>query len=174
MTENWLPIPGWEGLYEVSDHGRIKSLDRVVSNGATTVRRIPGRCLKLVERDGYMTATLKKGDRQQRVYVNRLMLLVFKPIAGSEELQSCHRNGRRDDNRLDNLRWDDHAGNAADRAIHGTSLVGEGHPNSRLCDESVRIIRASSDSCTSLAKRFGVSQSVVSKARLRQTWRHVE
>jgi len=171
VTEHWLPIPGWEGLYEVSDAGKIRSVDRIVANGANTTRFIRGRILALTCRDGYMTATLKRQKRQQRIYVNRVMLLAFKPRADSSELLACHDNGNRADNRLANLRWDDHSGNAADTALHGTRLVGERHPNAKLNLAAVREIRQSSASAKNLADQFGVSASIIQHARSGRTWK---
>jgi hypothetical protein len=174
MLERWLPIPGWDGAYEVSNFGRVRSLPRRVGNGTPSGRRVKGGVLAQLEKDGYMTVLLKRPGKQSRVTVNRVMLLAFDPVENSASLQACHRNGKRSDNRLANLRWDDHAGNAADRSIHGTALLGDRHPNARLTADAVRAIRASQEPARSLAERFGVSQSVVVKARLRQTWRHVE
>ena len=110
--EQWRPIPGFEGLYEASDRGRIRSLDR-------DKRR--GRLLKQRPQLGrqYIIVMMCKDGAYQNQLVHRLVLKAFRgePPSGFE---ACHNNGDAADNRLDNLRWDTRAGNSRDQVTHGT------------------------------------------------------
>jgi hypothetical protein len=97
IEENWLPIAGYEGLYEVSDLGRVKNIKT-------------GRIMKpKLEKNGYTRATLhNKGEK--KCYIHRLVLQTFLPI---EDKMDCdHRNHIKNDNRLVNLRWATNSENA--------------------------------------------------------------
>jgi hypothetical protein len=90
VEEEWRPIVGYEGLYEVSDLGRVKGLKR-------------GKIMKFTpDKDGYLILTLNnKGENRFRVH--RLVLQAFNPT--EEDLQCDHINHITNDNRLVNLRW---------------------------------------------------------------------
>lgn len=114
--EAWRPIPGYEGAYEASDLGRIRSLDRITDRG----RRWKGRIMTPTPmRSGYLIVTLWRDGSQTRHLVHRLVLYAFHglPSPGHETL---HANGDRRDNRLANLSWGTHADNQRDQLAHGT------------------------------------------------------
>lgn len=106
--ETWCPIPEYEGLYEVSDEGRIMSLRR-------------SRVMKLnaVNKVGYLQATLTRDGCASHRYVHRLVLEAFVgPCPPS--MQCRHLNGDATDNRLVNLAWGTASENNYDRVRHGT------------------------------------------------------
>jgi len=156
MTENWLPIPSYEGHYEVSDHGRVRSVEREVCSfhrGRWRTCVYKGRVIKQQLRNGYSFVGLSKDGVVQKQYVHRLVLLTFRgePTKGQE---GCHNNNIRTDNRLSNLRWDTHQSNVADCIDSGNfrsigSYNGDrtechrGHP----FDEANTIIRPEGRSC---------------------------
>ena len=114
--ETWKPVVGYEGIYEVSDRGRVRSLDRVNPAG----HRLRGKMLKLRHHPrGYMQTTLTRDGICQTKKIHRLVLEAFVGPC-PPGMESCHRNGVRDDNRVSNLRWDTPLANAADRIAHGT------------------------------------------------------
>lgn len=120
MSEQWRPVVGWEGLYEVSDRGRIRGLDRWIRNShATFLYR--GRILKLpIGKRGYPTVRLCNGPVQRTYNVHRLLMAAFVgPRPNGFDI--CHNNGIRTDNRLDNLRYDSRSENAFDSVRHGTN-----------------------------------------------------
>lgn len=116
MTERWLSVVGFEGSYDVSDFGRVRSLDRTLSDG----RRWSGRMLKLSpDADGYAQVNLCVANVQRVQRVSKLVTEAFhgpKP----EGMEACHGNGDPSDNRASNLRWDTRSGNMQDALIHGT------------------------------------------------------
>lgn len=99
--EEWKDIKGYEGLYQVSDLGRVRSLDRVDCNG----RRRKGKILKLYKnKDGYVRTELYKDGNRENPYVNRLVAEAFCPNPDNLPFVN-HCNERRDDNKAFNLDW---------------------------------------------------------------------
>lgn len=141
--EKWAPIPTWEGFYEASTMGRIRSLDRTIEYvvyGKRVKRRKRGRMMNTPSTNNYQHVTLADGVRREQHFVHRLVTLTFigpKP----PKMVTCHNNGDPMDNRLENLRYDFHKANTADRKKHGTFLVGEAHQNAKLTDRDVYLIR---------------------------------
>jgi hypothetical protein len=115
--EGWLPITSWPG-YEVSDHGRVRSMDHrtVTSRGA---RNYKGRVLsQTVLPLGYhaVSARVADGEKKFRVHVLVLEAFVGPRPAG---MDGCHNDGNPANNNLSNLRWDTRAANMADMKRHG-------------------------------------------------------
>ena len=124
MTEQWKPIPGYEGYYEVSDSGRVRSVDRVHPYKNTS-RRVRGQIIAdAKQKNGYRMVVLWRDGRPKGHLVHRLVLTAFdrNPEPGEE---ACHENNQRDDNRVENLRWGTSTDNKIDQVRHGT------HKNSR-------------------------------------------
>ena len=117
--EIWKPIVGYEGVYEVSDQGKVRSLDRIVHSITGKKYLCKGKILKDTPGShGYPTVSLSKNSKIKRACVHRLVLETFigLPKAGFE---ACHNNGTRSDNRLSNLRWGTSSENTQDVKRHG-------------------------------------------------------
>ncbi|QZT61237.1 NUMOD4 motif-containing HNH endonuclease [Mycolicibacterium austroafricanum] len=128
-TEEWRPIPGFEGYYEASRIGRVRSLSRVVTRTNHSSMALKGRILKphIRKNNGYYVVGLSRNGKPRNYYVHRLVLMAFRglPEPGQE---GCHENDIRTDNRLENLRWDTHLENVHD-AIKRDRLVSIGYYN---------------------------------------------
>lgn len=113
MAERWLPVPGWPG-YEVSDRGRVRSVERVIADGRTAAGVLlkPSR-----DKDGYRYVTLSDGSRRRKVHVARLVLEAFTGPC-PDGMEVLHGNGRRWDNRLGNLRYGTDGENSREREDH--------------------------------------------------------
>lgn len=116
--EEWKPVPGYEGLYEVSDLGRVRSVPRVqVTN--TCTRRLKGRVLKPRKLAGHHKVMLSDASfKRKDLLVHRLVLFTFvgEPPEGYE---ACHRNDIGTDNRLINLYWGTRSENVYDQINNG-------------------------------------------------------
>ncbi|WP_025120644.1 MULTISPECIES: NUMOD4 domain-containing protein [unclassified Serratia (in: enterobacteria)] len=104
MPEAWIDVSGFEGTYQISDAGNLRSLDRTVLNkGSGCVYPLKGKTLKpRKDADGYLITDLWKAGKKTTVKIHRLVAAAFTPGAGPEV---DHINGQRDDNRALNLRW---------------------------------------------------------------------
>lgn len=114
--EEWRAIPGYEGAYEVSSRGRVRSLDRVDSYG----RRRRGKDRRLAkQRSGHLTVALSRDGENVSYGVHRLVLLAFVGPC-PDGMECCHWNDVPWDNRLVNLRWDTRSANQLDSVRNGT------------------------------------------------------
>jgi NUMOD4 motif/HNH endonuclease len=112
-AERWRPIPRWPG-YEVSDLGRVRSVDRVLSDG----RQASGRLLTpTADGSGYARVTLSDGRRRQTAAVHVLVCEAFHgPRPRRKEV--LHGTGGQQDNRAVNLRWGTRGRNEKDKGKH--------------------------------------------------------
>lgn len=122
-TEHWRPVVGYEGLYEVSDQGKVRSLERTVMLptrwGGVVDRRVREQILKTNRHTaGYPWVTLCRDGAKRRMFVHRLVLETFVGTA-PDGMQACHYNDVPDDNRLANLRWDTASANGLDKVRNG-------------------------------------------------------
>lgn len=164
MTEEWKEVVEFEGLYEVSNLGRIRCLPRHRVRGGILTASAAG--------DGYRKVTLCDKDRHEHRYVHDVVLTAFvgKRRVGQE---AAHGNGTRHDNRLENLRWDTRSGNNADKIAHGTLSQGETHGRRKLSLSEVIEIRRSEGTCREIGKRFGVGPMQISRIKTGKNWRMV-
>lgn len=110
MTEIWRDIKDYEGLYQVSNLGRVKSLEHKVKNkhGYRTVKE---RILKtFLDGGGYVQVYLYKNNTRTHYHVHRLVAQAFKPNPYNKPCIN-HLNKIRTDNRVDNLEWCTHEEN---------------------------------------------------------------
>lgn len=117
MSEQWRPIAGYEGLYEVSDTGLVRGVDRTDSSG----KRRRGQLLKprIDPRWGHHSAELCRGGQSFTTNVGRLVLMAFVGPC-PPEMECCHNDGIPANNHVSNLRWDTHSANVIDCIKHGT------------------------------------------------------
>lgn len=117
--EEWKPVAGWEGIYSVSNMGRIKSHARRVERGIRPMN-LKDRIMKPgKERHGHEFVYLQLDKHKERKRIHRLVIETFEgPIP--EGMHVCHNDGNPANNKLSNLRVDTASGNAYDKNIHGT------------------------------------------------------
>lgn len=167
MKQIWKQVVGYEGRYEVSDDGVVRSVARVACNG----RSVPAKLLTPCTNNPgfYPRVTLFVDGQRRKLKVADLVAAAFigpKP-SGSE---TCHNDGNPSNSHWRNLRYDTPKGNQADRKKHGTDR----HRSHVLTARQVEEIKSSSLSGLALARKFGVSQGAVSHIRTGRNWGHVK
>lgn len=161
MNEQWRPVVGWDGIYEVSDLGRIRSLcyaqPKIVTGAAKR----------------YVHIVLCRDGRREDCLVHRLVALAFLGAPSIETMEVNHRNGNKLDNRLSNLEWVTRSENK----IHAHHVLGIRAVNSkRLPIDRILGCFADGYSANSLSKvsvqLFGeyISQVTLSKIMRGQHW----
>jgi len=125
MEETWKDIPDYEGYYQASNLGRIRSLERVVKSSKNRSRTVVERILVLsYDTYGYKIINLNKEGKSCTNKVHRLVMLTFM---GESNLEVDHINGIRDDNRLCNLRYCTQRENVhfyRDKIISSSNFIG--------------------------------------------------
>lgn len=105
MQEIWKDVSGYYGFYQVSNMGRVRSVDRYVDMKDGRVKFIKGQDMKLfLDNRGYCRVPLSKNNKLRFLGVHRIVLLAFVPNV-MEYPQVNHKNGIKNDNRVDNLEW---------------------------------------------------------------------
>ena len=166
--EQWRDIAGYEGFYQVSDMGRVRSLTRTFlrSDGSTATYK--GRVLVPLG-NPYHHVTLSKGNVASRVRIHRLVAQTFLP---NPDGLNCvdHINGIKTDNRAANLRWRTSSENiryAADNGLMHTkpyALYSDEMKERMVADKRKAVIRDDGEvypSITSAAKALDVSRPAV-------------
>jgi hypothetical protein len=176
--ELWRPSRRWPG-YEVSDKGRFRSADRLV----TPARRqrpywLSGKTLgQSPDEDGYLRAMVYIDGKRSHAVVHLAVLEEFagpRP-AGQEARHGPH--GRAVNWWPENLCWGTKsANNGADKIRDGTLPLGERNRNAKLTEAIVREIRrrrAAGEMLAAIAADYGVGHTTVQKVAAGETWRHV-
>lgn len=162
--EIWRPVAGCEGFYSVSSLGRVRREHTVVGTKVPRLCRTPQRLLKAgPDQQGCPRVTLSVGGKCQRTRVD---YLVAKAFLGPRPEGTCivHGEGGKQDCSVRNLSY------GSRRLV---MPKGDGHYNSKLTEDAVRIIRESDMPRADLAERFGVSVGNIAAIRARRSWAHV-
>ncbi|PBC38528.1 hypothetical protein CJ179_38685 [Rhodococcus sp. ACS1] len=120
MIEIWKPVVDFEGLYEVSVNGRVRSLDREVVRSDGKTLAIRGQMITpWINEGGYLRVNLADGGKRVKPKLHRLVLAAFVGPC-PEGMEGCHDDGNPLNNVLSNLFWGTHSRNIQDQVRHGT------------------------------------------------------
>lgn len=179
-NEIWKPVVGYEGIYEVSSLGSVRSLDgpcALKPEDPRKARARRGRVLKQYTQPiGRKMVTLHCARGKKTFLVHRLVTLAFHGPSPDPTWGVAHRNGNMGDNRAENLRWLSQLENNREQVLHGTRMCGEKAWKAVLDEHKVRRIRALSAEGVShknIAPLIGISSSVVCRVVNRKAWSHV-
>lgn len=174
-TENWKDVPGYEGLYQVSDFGKIRSfyfdkLNRSLSNNTKPIKPFLN--------DGYPQVRLYKNGTKQDYKVHYLVMLSFV-CDRPDGMQVGHTNAIRTDNRLINLSWVTPSENSR-HAHYVTKTMpftgGEKNSASKLKNKDViniRKLKTNGLSNAEIAKIFKVTRQNINFICKKETWTHL-
>ena len=167
--ETWEDVIGFEGLYQVSDMGRVKSFYHDKVNGRLMQ---PSHDTK-----DYLIVTLYRDGKRQTMTVHRLVAERFLGPAPSPKHEINHKNGVKDDPRLDNLEWVTSAENHKHAAENGLKTHGKDHHSAKLTGQKateIRSLYATGDyTMVGLGKMFGITKQAIWRVVHRETWQHV-
>ena len=105
LVEDWRPVKGYDGTYEVSNQGRVRSLNRTIYRKDGKVNNLKGRLLRsAVDRGGYYMVGLSSKSNVTSYLVHRLVATAFVHNPGNLPCV-CHRDDNRFNNRENNLFW---------------------------------------------------------------------
>ena len=173
--EEWKPVVGFEGFYEVSNHGRVKSIVRMSRTNSihSGLRRMGGIIRKLLkDTNGYQHVAITALGVRRLAMVHHLVLDAFVGTR-PEGMECCHNNSNPSDNHLSNLRWDTHYNNNQDRKNRGMYLVGSKHHQAKLTKQDVLFIRNSDMTGVVLAKMHNIGRTQVSRIKRGESWKHL-
>jgi hypothetical protein len=164
MEEIWKPVNGYEGLYEVSNFGKVKCLNRSIIKRHSIMGRYPA--LKL-----------SKNGKKTHFLIHRLVALHFMPNPQNKP-QINHINGDRNDFRIENLEWSTQHENmqhAYRTGLYSTDNKGTRNGMVKLTEEQVIEIISLFPVKTNmeLSKMFGVHASTISGIRTNERWCHL-
>lgn len=178
MQEIWLPVPGFESTYEVSNLGVIRSLDRRVANRWGTSRPTSGT-IKAHSKNsqGYHAVHFYASSKCTKEYVHRVVAKVFVPNPlGLPQVN--HIDGDKSHNAASNLEWCSGIENCAHardtnlyQAARGEQIGGAVLTESAVIE--IRALAASGFMHKELAARFGVGRKAITKVVNRQRWKHI-
>lgn len=181
--ENFKEIKGFEGLYEISDQGRIRYLDKMVERGKW------GRFLKkgalmapYPAGRGYYKISLRKNKNLYHNYIHRIVAETFIPNPENKKTVN-HINGIKTDNRVENLEWMTYSENNKHSFDTGLKKPtrkpinrGQNSPNAKFKDEDIRVIRKIySEGVTQekISKIYNVCRQTIGSIITRKNWSHI-
>lgn len=183
VKETWRDIPGYVGLYVVSDLGRVARIappmrKRVKPTKGTTSKgkTSKGKYFKILRfghtTEGRRQATLYKNGKPCKYQVHRLVCLAFNgPCPHGHVCR--HLDGDHLNNTPGNLAWGTQTQNMEDKIAHGRQAYGEQSPTAKLTESDIPTIRAMLDqgaSCGMIAREFGVTPPTIRAIKVGQTW----
>lgn len=178
MIEKWRSVTGYEGLYEVSNFGKIRSLPKIKKNRHGWYTKMGVELKPWPVKSGHLLVGLyPQGGYKIKIFsVHRLVLEAFVGPC-PKGMEACHFPDKDpSNNRLDNLRWDTRSANQTDSVKHGTKPQGTDHYRAKLKPEDIPDIRrriARGESLSSIGRRYKIAAIAISCIRDGITWKHV-
>ena len=176
MIEVWKNVVGYEGYYQVSNFGNVRSIDRKDGRG----NRIKGKELKLYKnRNGYLQSALIFNGKVKLMYVHRIVAEAF--LCNPKNLKCVnHKDENKTNNSVENLEWCDYKYNnnygKLTHEFRSEKVSGENHPQSRLTKKQVIQIRdlyEQGHSITNLSQTFGVCRQHVWDIVKKIKWKNI-
>ena len=160
IMEQWRDVINFEGIYEVSNHGQIRSIK---------TGKIKKQTVSKVEKRFYVGLWVNN-----KVKICKPHRLVLESFIGKcpDRMECCHNDGNAFNNHLSNLRWDTSKNNHADKVRHGTTNRGERCGTAKLTGIQIDAIRLDTRLQRLIAVDYGVRQNTISKIKSRVNWKH--
>jgi hypothetical protein len=164
-------VVGFEGKYEISSCGTVRSIARMAECGT---RYVQERIISLSLVRGYLRAHLSKAGKTPLISVHRLVALTWLGTPPESAPQVNHKNGNKTDNRVENLEWVSCKENITHACNIGLrSSKGEANPKAKLNGKSIAEIRSlaqQGQSTREIASNFGVGVICIQRVVSGRTW----
>jgi hypothetical protein len=168
VEEVWKQVPGYEGIYSVSNLGRIR---REVAYRNHWYKR-DGILTPWISSKKRLLVELYKNQTSITFSVHKLVMLTFIGECPSG-FEINHKDGNPQNNYLENLEYVTPEENQKHAIINKFHIFGERHGMSKLTEQQVLAIRKDSRSLKEISREYGVAISTVSDIRIKRTWAHL-
>lgn len=176
MIEIWKDIKNLEGLYQVSNNGKIRSLDRIITYIDGRKYHYKGKILKqYIQDNGYYYILLNYKRKLYRFSISRLVLSTFVRHPKNGEEAAHFPDSDKSKNNVDNLIWCSPKENSSHKVTHKTLMMGNKHWNAKLSEKEVIEIRYLSKTKTQsdISQIYNISRRTISDIIKKKTWRHI-
>ncbi len=171
-NEIWKNIKDFNNIYQVSNYGRIRGINRLVNSKSNSYKVVKGQLRVCIKGNcGYLRVSLSKNNYNKYYSVHRLVAMAFI-INDDNKSTVNHKDGNKLNNNLDNLEWMTKSENILHGLKNRLIPTGEKRKDSKLTLKNVKYIRNSRENGAYLAKKFNVSQSLISRIKKFITWRY--
>jgi hypothetical protein len=173
LAEEWRDVAGFEGFYQVSNLGRVRSLSRTIRSSYGKTRTHAGRVMtSVVDKDRYPRVIFRIDGKHYTRKVHRLVCEAFNGPSDILHPEVDHLDGDRTNACASNLRWVSHGENMVTRAFDSR---GEKNGSARLTAADVIAIRKcrGAQSAKNLAQQYGVSNHAIYDVWSKRRWSHV-
>ena len=165
-------VIGYEGFYQISNLGNVKSLSRTILKNGKHPFKSKEKIIKN-RINNYCYVTLCKNNTYKNFYVHRLVASAF--INNTKNKNSVnHINGIKTDNRFENLEWCTYKENIQHAILIGLiNQKGENSVNSKLTEKEVLEINKSNLPHYELSLKYNTSKGNISNIKRKITWKHI-
>ena len=173
MEEVWEDIAGFEGLYKISNRGRVLRLSKTTSNR----RYLPNKVRKPVKSsNGYLKIGLTYDKKQVTLLIHRLVAMTFIDNPKNKK-EVNHIDGNKENNIVSNLEWNTPLENTKHSNKNGlVNIKGINNIRAKLTESDVFAIRRlliKGFNSREISELFNVTRSSIYNIKLKKTWKHI-
>lgn len=178
ILEQWRDVIGFEGFYQVSDGGNVRSCDRVIIRSFFESKIKGFNRKQFIDPDGYLCIRLYKNAVAKRFTTHSLVMRAFVGD-GLEGFEINHKNGIKTDNRLENLEYCTSSQNTQHAYDMGLKHLPKGtlNPSAKLKESDILDIRKrlkQGEHHLAIANLYGVDRRTIYSIKVGDRWKHVD
>jgi len=175
-NEIWRNIKGYEGYYQISNYGRVKSLKRAIKQGRRYVTVNEKIIKPFLTKNGYLRVNLSKNGKDSFLLIGRIVLSTFK--SNKKGLVCHHINGNKLDNRINNLFWISRSKHTEFHNYYNPrNNKGERNGRSKLLSKDImkiKLLFLNGLSYKEISRFYNVKPYAIGSILRRRTWKHIK